>query len=59
VADLKTRVLFLEKENKGLVAAMRRYQAEYPETLPEETKKSPANIERYSQSPGQVASYPG
>jgi DNA-binding transcriptional regulator YiaG len=39
VADLKRRVLLLEKENKGLVAAMRRYQAEYCEKPPEETKK--------------------
>jgi DNA-binding transcriptional regulator YiaG len=39
VADLKGRVLLLEKENKGLVVAMRRYQAQYPEKPPEETKK--------------------
>jgi DNA-binding transcriptional regulator YiaG len=40
VADLKKRVLLLEKVNKGLVAAMNRYQAEQPETPPEETKKA-------------------
>jgi DNA-binding transcriptional regulator YiaG len=39
VADLKRRVLLLEKGNKPLVAAMKRYQAEYPQTPPEETKK--------------------
>jgi DNA-binding transcriptional regulator YiaG len=39
VADLKRRVLLLEKGNKGLVAAMKRYGAEYPEKAPEEAKK--------------------
>jgi hypothetical protein len=39
VADLKRRVVLLEKDEKGLAAAMRRYQAEYPETPPEETKR--------------------
>jgi DNA-binding transcriptional regulator YiaG len=39
VADLKRRVLLLEKGNKGLVTAMKRYQAEQPEKPPEETKK--------------------
>jgi DNA-binding transcriptional regulator YiaG len=39
VADLKRRVLLLEKENKALVAAMRRYQVESPGKLPEEAKK--------------------
>jgi DNA-binding transcriptional regulator YiaG len=39
VADLKTRILLLEKDNKGLVAARKRQQAEYPQAPPEETKK--------------------
>jgi DNA-binding transcriptional regulator YiaG len=39
VADLKARVLLLEKGNKSLVVAMRRYQAEQPEKAPEEEKK--------------------
>jgi DNA-binding transcriptional regulator YiaG len=39
VADLKRRVLLLEKDNKALVAAMKRYQAQYPEAPAEETKK--------------------
>jgi DNA-binding transcriptional regulator YiaG len=39
VADLKKRVLLLEKGNKGLVAAMKRQQAGQPEKPPEETKK--------------------
>jgi DNA-binding transcriptional regulator YiaG len=39
VADLKRRVLLLEKGNKSLVAAMRRYQVEFPEKAPEEQKK--------------------
>jgi DNA-binding transcriptional regulator YiaG len=38
-ADLKRRVLLLEKENKRLVATMKRYQAQYPEAPAEETKK--------------------
>jgi DNA-binding transcriptional regulator YiaG len=39
VADLKRRVLLLEKGNKPLMAAMKRQQAEYPEKPPEETKR--------------------
>jgi DNA-binding transcriptional regulator YiaG len=39
VADLKKRMLLLEKGNKGLVAAMKRYQTEQPEKAPEEAKK--------------------
>jgi DNA-binding transcriptional regulator YiaG len=39
VADMKRRVLLLEKGNKGLVAAMRRYQGQYPEKPPEEKRK--------------------
>jgi DNA-binding transcriptional regulator YiaG len=39
VADLKRRVLLLEKGNKGLVAAMKSYQAEQPEKPREEEKK--------------------
>jgi DNA-binding transcriptional regulator YiaG len=39
VADLKKRVVVLEKDNKHLVAAMRRNQTEYPEKPPEEAKK--------------------
>jgi DNA-binding transcriptional regulator YiaG len=39
VADLKRRVLLLEKDNKGLLKAMKRYQEEYPEKPPEEIKK--------------------
>jgi hypothetical protein len=39
VADLKGRVLLLEKKNKGLAAVIRRYQRKYPETPPEETKR--------------------
>jgi DNA-binding transcriptional regulator YiaG len=39
VADLKRRVFSLERENKGLLAAMKRYQAEQPEKPPEEKKK--------------------
>ena len=33
VADLKGRVLLLEKENKGLVATMKKYQVESPQKL--------------------------
>jgi DNA-binding transcriptional regulator YiaG len=41
VADLKRRVLLLEKGNKGLVAAMRRYQVESLKTHDqEETAKA-------------------
>jgi DNA-binding transcriptional regulator YiaG len=39
VADLKRRVLLLEKGNKGLVAAIKRCQAEQPEKPPEVEKK--------------------
>jgi DNA-binding transcriptional regulator YiaG len=39
VADLKRRVLLFEKDNKGLLKAMKRYQEEYPEKPPEEIKK--------------------
>jgi DNA-binding transcriptional regulator YiaG len=39
VVDLKRRVLLLEKGNKGLVAAIKRYQAEQPEQPPEAEKK--------------------
>jgi DNA-binding transcriptional regulator YiaG len=39
VTDLKRRVLLLEKGNKGLVAAVRRYQAEQPEKPSEEKEK--------------------
>jgi DNA-binding transcriptional regulator YiaG len=39
VADSKGRVLFLEKGNKSLVAAMKRYQAEQPQKPPEEETK--------------------
>jgi DNA-binding transcriptional regulator YiaG len=39
VADLKRRVLLLEKGNKALVASIKRYQTQHPETPPEETKK--------------------
>jgi DNA-binding transcriptional regulator YiaG len=40
VADLKKRVLLLEKENKGLVATMRKYQVESPQKPDEETSKA-------------------
>lgn len=40
VADLKRRVLLLEKENKRLVATMRKYQAESPQKPDEETSKA-------------------
>jgi DNA-binding transcriptional regulator YiaG len=39
VADLKRRVVLLEKENKHLVTAVRKHQAESPQILPVETKK--------------------
>jgi DNA-binding transcriptional regulator YiaG len=39
VADLKRRVLLLEKENKRLEAAMRRYPGEYPQMPPKEAKR--------------------
>jgi DNA-binding transcriptional regulator YiaG len=39
VADLKRRVVLLEKENKRLVTAMKKHRAEPPQILSEETKK--------------------
>ena len=33
VADLKRRVLLLEKENRRLVATMKKYQVESPQTV--------------------------
>ena len=33
VADLKKRVLSLEKENKRLVAAMKKYQVDFPQKV--------------------------
>ena len=40
VADLKRRVLLLEKENKRLVGTVKRYQEESPEKTDEATKKA-------------------
>jgi len=40
VADLKRRVLLLEKENKRLVGTVKRYQEESPEKPDEATKKA-------------------
>lgn len=40
VADLKKRVVLLEKENKRLVATMRKYQEESPQKPDEETSKA-------------------
>ena len=40
VADLKKRVVLLEKENKRLVEAMRKYQVESPQKPGEETSKA-------------------
>jgi DNA-binding transcriptional regulator YiaG len=40
VSDLKRRIGLIEKENKRLVATMRKYQAEHPQTLPEATEKA-------------------
>ena len=40
VADLKKRVVLLEKENKRLVATMRKYQVESPQKPDEETSKA-------------------
>jgi DNA-binding transcriptional regulator YiaG len=40
VTDLKRRIVLLEKENKRLVVTMRKYEAEYPQTPSEETKKA-------------------
>ncbi len=39
VADLKRRVLLLEKENRRLVATMKKHQVESPQQDAEETKK--------------------
>jgi DNA-binding transcriptional regulator YiaG len=39
VTDLRKRVLVLEKENKQLVAAMKRYQAAQPKKVDEEEAK--------------------
>jgi len=39
VADLKKRVLLLEKENKGLVAAMKKHQIESPPKADQEEGK--------------------
>jgi DNA-binding transcriptional regulator YiaG len=40
VADLKKRVVLLEKENKRLVATMKKYQVESPQKPDEETSKA-------------------
>ena len=40
VADLKRRVLLLEKENKRLVGTVKKYQEESPEKPDEDTKKA-------------------
>ena len=40
VTDLRKRVLLLEKENKRLAAAMKRYQVESPQKPSEETGKA-------------------
>jgi len=40
VADLKKRVVLLEKESKRLVATMKKYQEESPPVPPEETSKA-------------------
>jgi DNA-binding transcriptional regulator YiaG len=40
VADLRKRVVLLEKENKLLVATMRKYQIESPQKPDEETSKA-------------------
>jgi len=39
VADLKKRVLSLEKENKHLITAMKKYQVEQPEKVEQEEGK--------------------
>ena len=39
VADLKKRLLLLEKENKRLVASMKKYQVESPEKVDQEEGK--------------------
>jgi DNA-binding transcriptional regulator YiaG len=41
VADLRKRVLVLEKENKHLAAAMKKYQAAQPQKVDEEEGKKP------------------
>jgi DNA-binding transcriptional regulator YiaG len=40
VADLKKRIVLLEKENKRLAATMTKYQVESPQKPDEETSKS-------------------
>jgi DNA-binding transcriptional regulator YiaG len=40
VADLKKRMLLLEKENKRLVATVKKYQVESPQKPDEETSKA-------------------
>ena len=40
VADLKRRVLLLEKENKRLVGTVKKYQEESPQKPDEDTKKA-------------------
>jgi DNA-binding transcriptional regulator YiaG len=40
VAELKRRVVLLEKENKHLLAAMKKYQEESPQKPDEETRKA-------------------
>ena len=40
VADLKKRMVVLEKENKHLSSAMKKYQVEQPQKPDEETKKA-------------------
>ena len=40
VADLKKRVVLLEKENKRLVETMKRYRVESPQKPDEETSKA-------------------
>jgi DNA-binding transcriptional regulator YiaG len=40
VADLKKRLLLLEKENKRLVATTRKYEVESPQKPDEETSKA-------------------
>ena len=40
VADLKRRVLLLEKENRRLVATMKKHQVESPQPVTEETTKA-------------------
>jgi DNA topoisomerase VI subunit B len=40
VADLKKRLVLLEKENKRLVTAMKKYQVVQPEKVDEDTSKA-------------------